>query len=72
VTNAELATTLAKVLGRPAILPVPAMALRLVFGEMGEAALLASQRMSPRRLLESGYQFRYPTLEAALRHELGR
>jgi uncharacterized protein (TIGR01777 family) len=72
VTNAELAKTLAKVLRRPAILPVPAFAMRLAFGEMGEATLLASQRMRPRRLLDSGYQFRYPTLEAALRHELRR
>jgi uncharacterized protein (TIGR01777 family) len=72
VTNAELAATLAKVLRRPAILPVPATALRLLFGEMGGATLLASQRMAPRRLIESGYRFRYPMLEAALRHELGR
>jgi uncharacterized protein (TIGR01777 family) len=72
VTNAELAATLGRVLRRPAILPVPATALRLVFGEMGEATLLASQRMRPRRLLESGFVFDYPTLEAALRYELGR
>jgi uncharacterized protein len=39
---------------------------------MGQATLLASQRMRPRRLLESGYRFQYPTLEPALRHELGR
>jgi uncharacterized protein (TIGR01777 family) len=72
VTNAELSRTLARVLRRPAILPVPAFAMRLAFGEMGEATLLASQRMRPRRLLESGFRFRHPTLEAALRHELGR
>jgi uncharacterized protein len=72
VTNAELTETLARVLHRPAIVPVPAFALRLAFGEMGEATLLASQRMRPRRLLESGYRFQYPTLEPALRHELGR
>lgn len=72
VTNAELASTLARVLRRPAIFPVPATALRLAFGEMADATLLASQRMRPRRLLESGFQFRYPTLEAALRFELGR
>jgi uncharacterized protein (TIGR01777 family) len=72
VTNAELTETLARVLRRPAILPVPAFAIRLAFGEMGEATLLASQRMRPRRLLESGYRFHYPTLESALRHELGR
>jgi uncharacterized protein (TIGR01777 family) len=71
VSNAELTKTLARVLRRPAIIPVPAFALRLVFGEMGEATLLASQRMRPRRLLESGYRFRYRTLEGALRHELG-
>jgi uncharacterized protein (TIGR01777 family) len=72
VTNAELTKTLASILHRPAVVPVPAFAMRLVFGEMGEATLLASQRMRPRRLLESGYRFRYPTLESALRQELGR
>jgi uncharacterized protein (TIGR01777 family) len=72
VTNAELTETLARVLHRPAIVPVPAIALRLAFGEMGEATLLASQRMRPRRLLNGGYRFRHPTLEGALRHELGR
>lgn len=72
VTNAELTKTLARVLRRPAIVPVPAFVLRLAFGEMGEATLLASQRMRPRRLLDSGYRFRYPTLEPALRHELRR
>jgi uncharacterized protein (TIGR01777 family) len=72
VTNAELTATLARVLGRPAVIPVPATALRIAFGEMGVATLLASQRMRPRRLLESGFTFRFPTLEAALRHELAR
>ena len=72
VTNAELAATLGRVLRRPAVLPVPAAALRLVFGEMGEATLLASQRMRPRRLAETGYVFRHPLLESALRGELAR
>jgi uncharacterized protein (TIGR01777 family) len=72
VTNAELTSTLGKVLHRPTIVPVPAAVLRLVFGEMGEGTLLASQRMRPRRLLESGFRFEHPTLESALRHELGR
>jgi uncharacterized protein len=71
VTNAEFTATLARVLHRPAVARVPAFALRLAFGEMGQATLLASQRMRPRRLLESGYHFRHPTLEGALRHELG-
>jgi uncharacterized protein (TIGR01777 family) len=72
VTNAEFTETLARVLRRPAIVPMPAFALRLMFGEMGEATLLSSQRMRPRRLLDSGYRFLYPALEPALRHELGR
>lgn len=72
VTNAELAATLGRALHRPAILPLPATALRVAFGEMGDATLLASQRMYPRRLLESGFRFSYPTLEGALRHELDR
>jgi uncharacterized protein (TIGR01777 family) len=72
VTNAELTETLARVLRRPAIVPIPAFALRLAFGEMAEATLLASQRMRPRRLLECGYRFRHATLEPALRYELGR
>jgi uncharacterized protein (TIGR01777 family) len=72
VRNVELTETLARVLRRPALVPVPAFVLRLAFGEMVEATLLASQRIRPQRLLESGYQFRYPTLESALRHEFGR
>jgi uncharacterized protein (TIGR01777 family) len=72
VTNAELAATLAKVLRRPAVIPVPKTALRLMFGDMGEATLLASQRMRPRKLLDSGFRFSYPSLEGALRYELGR
>jgi len=70
VTNAEFTRTLAGVLGRPAFLPVPAFALRLVFGEMADEALLASGRAVPARLLADGFVFRYPTLEAALRHAL--
>ena len=45
--------------------------LRLTLGEMADALLLASRRIEPRRLLQSGYQFRYPGLDAALRHQLG-
>ncbi len=72
VRSREFASTLGRVLGRPAILPVPAAGLRLLFGEMADAALLASQRAIPQRLLEAGYRFRYPMLEGALRHVLGR
>ncbi len=72
VTNAELTKTLGRVLGRPTIAPVPAFALRLAFGEMADAALLASQRVRPERLIACGYRFRYPELEGALRELLRR
>jgi uncharacterized protein (TIGR01777 family) len=72
VTNAELTKTLGRVLGRPTITPVPRFALRLAFGEMAEATLLASTRVRPERLEATGYRFRFPGLEGALRHLLGR
>jgi len=71
VTNAELTKTLGRVLGRPTFVPVPAVALRIAFGEVADA-LLASTRMRPERLLETGYRFRFPELEGALRHVLSR
>jgi hypothetical protein len=72
VTNRDFATSLARVLGRPAIIPFPAAAVRLLFGEMGDALLLASTRVEPGRLTAAGFRFRYPDLEPALRHLLGR
>jgi len=72
VTSRSFAATLGRVLKRPALLPAPAPALKLLFGEMADTALLSSQRLSAARLLGSGYTFRHPTLEAALRHVLGR
>lgn len=71
VTNAEFTKTLGGVLGRPTIFFVPAFAARLAFGEMADAALLASQRAEPAQLKATGYVFKYPELEAALRHVLG-
>ncbi len=71
VTNREFTKTLGKVLGRPTVLPMPAFAARMAIGEMANELLLASARVMPNRLSESGYQFRYPTLEGALRHLLG-
>ena len=65
VTNAEFTQALGRALGRPAVLPMPEAALRLLFGEMSEI-LLVSDRMLPQRLLEAGFRFRYPQLEAAL------
>jgi len=72
VTNLVFTKTLGRVLGRPAIFPMPAFAVRLAFGEMGEELLLASARVEPARLLNAGYRFRFPELEPALRYLLGR
>jgi uncharacterized protein len=72
VTNAGFARTLGSVLDRPAILPVPAFVLRLAVGGLADEGLLASARVAPVKLAESGYRFRHPTLESALRHLLGR
>jgi uncharacterized protein len=72
VTSRTFAATLGRVLTRPALLPAPAPALKLLFGEIADTALLSSQRLSATRLLGSGYTFRHPTLEIALRHVLGR
>ena len=66
VTNREFTRTLAAALHRPAILPVPAAALRLLFGELADAALLASQRARPAKLLDAGFEFRHPDLRGAL------
>jgi uncharacterized protein (TIGR01777 family) len=69
--QADFARTLARVLGRPAIVPAPAFALRLVLGRgMADALLLASARVLPRAALETGYRFQFPDLEGALRHVL--
>lgn len=72
VTNAELTATLARVLRRPAVLPVPAAVLRLIFGEMAQETLLASTRAVPVRVAEAGFVWRHAELEPALRHVLGR
>lgn len=66
VTNADFSRTLAKVLKRPAFLPVPPIALRLALGGFA-SAVLASHRVVPRVLLDSGFRFRHPTLDSALR-----
>jgi uncharacterized protein (TIGR01777 family) len=71
VTNREFTKTLARVLGRPAVMPVPAPALRIALGELADN-LLGGQRVRPERLLASGYVFRHPELEHALRELLGR
>jgi uncharacterized protein len=72
VTNAEFTATLARVLHRPALLPIPEFGPKLVLGEAADEFLFVSQRAHPLRLLETGYQFRFPELEPALRHTLNR
>jgi uncharacterized protein (TIGR01777 family) len=71
VSNAGFGRALGRVLGRPAIAPLPAALVRLAFGEMGEELLLSGQGVRPSRLLDAGFEFRTPGLEAALRAELG-
>jgi uncharacterized protein (TIGR01777 family) len=67
VTNSEFTRTLGSVLHRPALLPVPAFALGLAFGEMAETTILASERVMPHQLIAAGFHFEYPGLEAGLR-----
>jgi uncharacterized protein len=66
VTNAEFTRALALQLRRPAILPAPRFALRLLFGQMADEALLSSARVIPSKLLKAGFQFAYPGVEQAL------
>jgi len=66
VTNAEFTRALGKALHRPTVFPLPAFMVRLIFGEMGEALLLSSQRVDCGKLLASGYRFRHPELKSAL------
>lgn len=68
-TNREFSRALGRALRRPAVIPVPAFALRRMFGEMA-SVITSSERMIPARALELGYQFRYPELERALRAAL--
>jgi NAD dependent epimerase/dehydratase family enzyme len=65
VTNDAFTRALGRALGRPTVLPMPAAALKLLFGEMSEL-LLVSDRMVPRRLLQEGFRFRHPELDGAL------
>jgi uncharacterized protein (TIGR01777 family) len=70
VTNTEFTKALGKVLTRPTIIPVPAALLRIALGELSQL-LLASNRISPSKLIESGYLFTLPKIEEALRNEIG-
>lgn len=72
VTNIEFTKTLGRVLRRPTVFPMPAFAARLALGEMADDLLLASARVFPRQLERTGYPFRQPLLETALRHVLAK
>lgn len=70
VTNEEFTKTLGEVLYRPTFLSLPEFAVSMVFGEMGDALLLASTRVVPKRLVEAGFDFKYPELKGAVEHAL--
>lgn len=72
VTNRQFTKALGSVLGRPTVLPMPAFAARLAFGEMADPLLLTGQRVVPERLRRSGFAWRHETIDVALRHVLGR
>lgn len=71
VSNRQFTQALAKVLKRPAIFPMPAPVVKVVFGEMGEALLLEGVEVQPNRLKAAGYQFLHSNLPEALAFELG-
>jgi uncharacterized protein len=72
VTNLEFTNTLGNVLNRPTFFTVPSLLLRTLFGEMADETLLSSTRVTPSRLMSSGYEFQYTDLEASLRNLLGK
>jgi hypothetical protein len=71
VSNADFAHALGRALHRPALLPVPAFALRLAYGQLAEEVLLGGQCVLPQQAQETGYQFLYPTLDEALAEIVG-
>jgi len=66
VQNQDFSQTLAKALYRPCLLPMPAVAIKVLFGEMGQELLLGGARVAPKVLLEHGYNFKHPQLPEAL------
>ena len=70
MTNREFTKILGRVLRRPTLFPAPAAVCRAFFGELGQALLLEGARVSSARLEQSGFRFRFPDLESALRAEL--
>ena len=72
VRNSEFTKALGEVLHRPTVFPMPEFAVKVAFGEMGESLLLGSQRVLPKKLQESGYQFKFSELRAALEGSIAR
>jgi NAD dependent epimerase/dehydratase family enzyme len=71
VTNRDFSRALGRALHRPSWLPIPAFALRLIVGEMADVALVDGQRVLPKRATELGFQFRYSTIDDAMRAAVG-
>ncbi len=71
ISNSEFTNTLGKFLNRPTLLSIPSFVLRLLFGDMAQA-LLASQNVSPEKILSTGFQFKYESLNSALMQIVGR
>ncbi|CDZ77003.1 Epimerase family protein [Legionella massiliensis] len=69
VSQAQFAHSLAKAMHRPLFMKMPAFVVSKLFGEMGECLLLKGQRVVPKRLVDAGFQFRYPDIASALEHE---
>jgi uncharacterized protein (TIGR01777 family) len=72
VRNADFAHALGRALHRPALLPLPAFALRLALGQLADELMLGGQRVLPEKAIETGYQFLYPTLDEALGEICGK
>jgi len=68
VTNQEFTKTLGEVVYRPTLIPVPEFVVSMVFGEMGDELLLTSTKVMPKRLIDAGFEFKYPELKAAIEH----
>lgn len=72
VTNATFTSALGRTLGRPTLVPVPGLAVKAAFGELGTEALLWGQRVIPRKAIDSGFTFFYEGVEESMRFQLGR
>lgn len=67
VSNKEFTKALGRAIKRPVVFPVPTLAIKALYGEMGETLLLSGAKILPKKLLDSGYMFRYPNIEEALK-----